>query len=134
MLLREVSKMAEMKNYAAMAQGAAPQEQQLTPQDIAELKELDMSAEDFEAMGMPTGNSPEAIKERILMFLDRFEILEQLSATDKAQLMQDIDQLVADILSGNMEGAAQNPVSELFGQASEALPTPEEMEMLDNGS
>ena len=127
MLLREVSNM--QKNYAAMAQGAMPQEQaELSQQDIAELRELDMSAEDFEAMGMPTGNSPEAIKERIIMFLDRFEILEQLSATEKAQLMQDIDQLVQDLAAGNLEGAAENPVSQLVDQASDSLPTLEEYE------
>jgi hypothetical protein len=127
MLLREVSKM--QKNYAAMAQGAMPQEQaELSQQDIAELRELDMTSEDFEAMGMPTGNSPEAIKERIIMFLDRFEILEQLSATEKAQLMQDIDQLVQDLAAGNLEGAAENPVSQLVDQASDSLPTLEEYE------
>ena len=126
MLLREVSNM--QKNYAAMAQGAMPQEQQLTQQDIAELKELDMTSEDFEAMGMPTGNSPEAIKERIIMFLERFELLEQLSATEKAQLMQDIDQLVQDLAAGNLEGAAENPVSQLVDQASNSLPTLEEYE------
>ena len=124
--LSEVDNM--QKNYAAMAQGAMPQEQQLTQQDIAELKELDMTSEDFEAMGMPTGNSPEAIKERIIMFLDRFEILEQLSATEKAQLMQDIDQLVQDLAAGNLEGAAENPVSQLVDQASNSLPTLEEYE------
>jgi hypothetical protein len=117
------------KNYAAMAQGAMPQEQaELSQQDIAELRELDMTSEDFEAMGMPTGNSPEAIKERIIMFLDRFEILEQLSATEKAQLMQDIDQLVQDLAAGNLEGAAENPVSQLVDQASDSLPTLEEYE------
>ena len=125
--LSEVDNM--QKNYAAMAQGAMPQEQgQLTQQDIAELKELDMTSEDFEAMGMPTGNSPEAIKERILIFLERFEILEQLSSTEKMQMMQDIDQLVQDLAAGNLEGAAQNPVSQLVDQASNSLPTLEEYE------
>ena len=117
------------KNYAAMAQGAMPQEQaELSQQDIAELRKLDMTSEDFEAMGMPTGNSPEAIKERILIFLERFEILEQLSSTEKMQMMQDIDQLVQDLAAGNLEGAAQNPVSQLVDQASETLPTLEEYE------
>lgn len=118
-----------MKNYAAMAQGnAMPQQAEMSQQDISELQQLDMTSEDFEAMGMPTGNSPEAIKERILMFLERFELLEQLSSTEKMQLMQDVDQLVQDLAAGNLEGAAENPVSQLVDQASEVLPTPEEYE------
>jgi hypothetical protein len=121
--------MAGMKNYAAMAQGnAMPQQAEMSQQDISELQQLDMTSEDFEAMGMPTGNSPEAIKERILMFLERFELLEQLSSTEKMQLMQDVDQLVQDLAAGNLEGAAENPVSQLVDQASEVLPTPEEYE------
>jgi hypothetical protein len=121
--------MAGMKNYAAMAQGnAMPQQAEMSQQDISELQQLDMTSEDFEALGMPTGNSPEAIKERILMFLERFELLEQLSSTEKMQLMQDVDQLVQDLAAGNLEGAAENPVSQLVDQASEVLPTPEEYE------
>ena len=120
-----------MKNYAAMAQGAAMPQEQLTQQDIAELRELDMTSEDFEAMGMPTGNSPEAIKERIMILLERYELLEQLSSTEKMQIMQDKVQMVQDLLSGNMEGVAQNPVNDLMMRAEEILPTEEELETME---
>ena len=123
--------MAAMKNYAAMAQGAAMPQEQLTQQDIAELRELDMTSEDFEAMGMPTGNSPEAIKERIMILLERYELLEQLSSTEKMQIMQDKVQMVQDLLSGNMEGVAQNPVNDLMMRAEEILPTEEELETME---
>ena len=123
--------MAAMKNYAAMAQGAAMPQEQLTQQDIADLRELDMTSEDFEAMGMPTGNSPEAIKERIMILLERYELLEQLSSTEKVQIMQDIDQMVQDLLSGNMEGVGQNPVTQMLNQSAEVLPTPEERQLAE---
>lgn len=123
--------MAAMKNYAAMAQGTEMPQEQLTQQDVADLRELDMTSEDFEAMGMPTGNSPEAIKERIMILLERYELLEQLSSTEKMQIMQDIDQMVQDLLSGNMEGVGQNPVTQMLNQSAQALPTPEEMELAE---
>ena len=129
--------MAGMKNYAAMAQGAAMPEQQLTPEQTEQLKQMEanaLTAEDYEAMGMPTGNSPEAVKERIMILLERYEVLEQLSATDKSAIMEDVDRLVQDLLAGNLEGVSQNPVGEMLGEASKLLPNPEEMELLEDGS
>jgi len=125
--------MAEMKNYAAMAQGM-PQEQGLSQEDMTNLQQADFTAEDHEMLGMPTGNSPEAIKERIIQMLERYGALQQLNSSEKMQIMQDIDQMVQDLISGNLEGAAKNPVNNLMMQAEEILPTPEELGPEEDGS
>ena len=123
--------MAEMKNYAAMAQGAEMPQEKITQEEIAQLQQNDFTAEEHAAMGFPTGNSPEAIKERILTLLERYGALQQISSTEKMRLMQDVDQMVQDLLSGNMEGVAQNPVNDLMMRAEEILPTEEELETME---
>ena len=120
-----------MKNYAAMAQGAEMPQEKITQEEIAQLQQNDFTAEEHAAMGFPTGNSPEAIKERILTLLERYGALQQISSTEKMRLMQDVDQMVQDLLSGNMEGVAQNPVNDLMMRAEEILPTEEELETME---
>jgi hypothetical protein len=96
------------KDYMGMMQGqAAPAQEQLSPEDSE--------------MGMTPGATPEAFKQRVIEMLDRFDLLEGMSNTEKMQLMAEVDRFVQDLISGNTEAASQNPVNQLMMSAEEEM-------------
>lgn len=115
-----------MKNYAAMAQGMPQQENpmelvQPTEQDRMQAQEIALSEEEMQSVNLPTGNQPEQVKERIVILLERFSLLEGLSASDKMKLMQQVDLLVEDIMIGNVQGIGENPINHMLSGVGEQL-------------
>ena len=96
------------RDFMGMAQGAGAPAQQITEQD------LQMTDADYEEAGLPAGDNPEAIKERILMTLEQAGVMEDLEAAEKQEIMQLVDQLIQDIEAGNMEAVEQNPIMQLL--------------------
>ena len=90
-----------------MAQGAAGAE--LTEQD------LQMTDADYEEMGLPGGEGPDAMKERILTLLEEAGALEGLEQAELQEITGLVDQLVADIEAENFEAVEQNPIMQLLG-------------------
>jgi hypothetical protein len=104
------------KDFMNMAQGAkATGANDLSPEDLT----IDEAG--YEEMGLPAGDSPEAIKERIMQMLKDMGVFEELAPTEKQELMQLVEQLIADIQAQNFEAVEQNPVMQLLGSAFEAL-------------
>ena len=109
------------KDFMGMMQGQQPAQAQLTPEEQQMIEEFGMTDEDYSEMGMTPGATPEAFKQRILELLDRFDLLEGLSNTEKMQLMAEVDRFVQDLISGNTEAAAQNPVNQLMMGAEQEM-------------
>ena len=103
-----------------MGQGASAQGP--TEQD---LQELQMSDADFQEMGLPGGEGPDAIKQRIITMLEEMGAMEGLEAAEKQEIMQLVDQLINDIEAGNFEAVEQNPVMQLLASAFEGAAGPE---------
>ena len=97
------------KDYMSMAQGAAPAGAELTEQD------LQMTDSDYEEMGLPGGEGPDAMKERILTLLEEAGALEGLEKAELQEITGLVDQLVADIEAENFEAVEQNPIMQLLG-------------------
>jgi hypothetical protein len=110
------------KDYMGMMQGqAAPAQEQLSPEEEQAIQEFGMTDEDYSEMGMTPGATPEAFKQRVIEMLDRFDLLEGMSNTEKMQLMAEVDRFVQDLISGNTEAASQNPVNQLMMSAEEEM-------------
>ena len=109
------------KDFMGMMQGQQPAQAQLTPEEQQIIEEFGMTDEDYSEMGMTPGATPEAFKQRILELLDRFDLLEGLSNTEKMQLMAEVDRFVQDLIAGNTEAAAQNPVNQLMMGAEQEM-------------
>ena len=103
------------KDYMGMAQGAGAGANDLTPEDLM----IDEAG--YDEMGLPAGDNPEAVKERIMQILEDMEVFEELAPSEKQELMQLVDQLVVDIEAQNFEAVEQNPVMQLLGAAFESL-------------
>jgi hypothetical protein len=114
--------MAEMKNYAAMAQGMPQQEVQgISAEEQQMAAETALTPEEMEAINLPTGSEAETVKERILTMMERFGLMEGLSGTQKIELMQQVDALVEDIVTGNIAEIEKNPVNQMLIGATEQL-------------
>lgn len=112
------------KDFMGMMQGQQeqqPAQAQLTPEEQQIIEEFGMTDEDYSEMGMTPGATPEAFKQRIIELLDRFDLLEGLSNTEKMQLMAEVDRFVQDLAAGNTEAAAQNPVNQLMMGAEQEM-------------
>ena len=105
------------QDYMSMAQGAAP------TSDKPEVKEedLQLTEEGYEEMGLPSGQNPEDIRERILITLEEAGIMEGLDQAELQEIIQLVDQLVADIEAENFEAVEQNPVMQLLGAVFEEM-------------
>ena len=114
--------MAGMKNYAAMAQGMPQQEAQgISVEEQQLAAEMALTPEEMEAINLPTGSEAETVKERILTMMERFGLMEGLSGTQKIELMQQVDTLVQDIITGNIAEIEKNPVNQMLIGATEQL-------------
>ena len=96
-----------------MGQGAAPgtKDTGISEQEIQELK---MNDQDFQEAGLTPGESPEAMKQRLVDFLEQAGVMEGLEASEKQEIMQLVDQLVKDIEAENFEAVQQNPIMQLL--------------------
>ena len=104
------------KDYMSMAQGAAPTAGgELTEQD------LQMTDAEFEEIGIPGGQGPDAMKARIIEVLEQAGALEGLDQTELQELMGLVDQLVQDMEAENFEAVEQNPVMQLLGAVFEEM-------------
>ena len=92
------------KDFAAMAQ-QAPKEEELTAESV------------FGDAGMPTENTPEAAKKRLMMVLEELGVLEGLRADQLQQLTQLVDEYVAIAQKGDMAALEKHPISQLLNQA-----------------
>ena len=101
------------RDFMGMAQGAAPgtKDTAISEQEIQGLK---MSDQDFQEAGLTPGEGPEAIKKRLVDFLDQAGVMEGLQASEKQEIMNLIDQLVKDIEAENFEAVQQNPIMQLL--------------------
>lgn len=99
------------KDYTQMMGQGAPTEQ--------DLQELQMSDADFQEAGLPGGEGPEAIKERIITMLEQMGAMEGLQPAEQQEIMQLVDQLINDIEAGNFEAVEKNPIMELLAGAFE---------------
>ena len=99
------------KDYMSMAQGAA------APAAGPEMNEQDlqMNDADYEEMGLPAGEGPDAMKERILALLEQAGALEGLEQAELQELMGLVEQLVTDLEAENFEAVEQNPIMQLLG-------------------
>ncbi len=106
------------KDFMGMAQGAgAPAEaapEQLAPED-------GMTDADFQEMGLPGGEGPEAMKARILQLLQDMEALEGVQGTELQEINKLVDQLVNDMMEGNEEAIEQNPIMQLLAGVFEEM-------------
>lgn len=112
------------KDYVGMMQGQQPTQEtpkkQLTQEEFQDIEQnfQPLNDEDFEALGMTPGNTPEAVKARIVELLERFGVFDEFSASDKMEFFQQIDIFVQDMISGNIEAAQQSPVSGILDNLS----------------
>lgn len=105
------------KDFMGMAQGAGAS-QEPTEQ---ELQQLQMTDADFQEAGLPGGEGPEAIKQRILTMLEQMGAMEGLEAAEKQEITQLVDQLVKDMEAQNFEAVEQNPIMQLLAGAFEGM-------------
>ena len=118
------------KDYMAMAQqqGVNPQqppapgaEPQISAQDIGP------TMEQMGAAGLPTGDSPEDIKERILAMLKQTGLLEMFkTAEQKQQLEQAMDELIEAMETENIELLKNNLIIKLLEKASPEVEAPQQ--------
>jgi hypothetical protein len=101
------------KDYMNMAQGG----------QTAEVADADVQITDqeFSEMGLPTGEGPEAAKQRIMKLLEEMGALEDLEPAEKQELMQLVDQLIIDMEAGDFESVEQNPIMQLLGSVFEEM-------------
>lgn len=95
------------KDFMSMAQGAGAS-QQVTEQD------LKMTDADYEEAGLPGGEGPEAMKQRILTMLEQAGVMEGLEAAEQQEIIQLVDQLIVDVEAQNFEAVEQNPIMQLL--------------------
>ena len=96
------------KDFMGMAQGqAAPQEE----------VNVEESQKFFEEAGMPTENTPEAAKKRLMMVLEELGVIEGLNPSQLKQLQELVDEYVAIAQKGDLQALEQHPISQLLNQA-----------------
>jgi acyl-CoA synthetase (NDP forming) len=107
-------------DFMGMAQGqAAPQSNGSGVQLQQELQEVGAEGLNsiYEEAGMPTENTPEAAKQRVMMVLEELGVLEGLRQDQLQQLQQLVDEFVQLAQQGDMAALEQHPISQLLNQA-----------------
>jgi acyl-CoA synthetase (NDP forming) len=110
------------KDFMAMAQGqqAAPAQSNGTGMQLkGELEELGSEglASAYEQAGMPTENTPEAAKQRVMMVLEELGVLQGLRQDQLQQLQKLVDEFVSIAQQGDMEALEKHPISQLLNEA-----------------
>lgn len=103
------------KDYMKMAQSAGAPTEEISPE------ELQITDEDYEEMGLPGGEGPEAMKERIMTLLEQMGVLEGVDQSELQELTSLVDQLVADLEAENFEAVEQNPIMQLLSGVFEEM-------------
>lgn len=118
-----------------MMQGQQPtspqeaQQTQLAEDEAAMLQDFEpFTDEDFQQMGMTPGNSPEAVKARIVELLERLGFMKDLKAGDKMELFQEVDKFVQALISGDQATADQSPINDMLGSFDESMGQMDDME------
>jgi len=109
-----------MQDFAAMAQQAPVQESNETGVQMGqEIQEAGLEGLTgiYEEAGMPTENTPDAAKKRLMMVLEELGVLEGLRADQLQQLTQLVDEYVAIAQKGDMAALEKHPISQLLNQA-----------------
>jgi hypothetical protein len=98
------------KDFMNMAQG---QTTEVADEDVK------VTDQEFSEMGLPTGEGPEAAKQRIIKLLEEMNAFEGLEAAEKQEIMQFIDQLIIDMEAGDFQAVEDNPIMQLLGSVFE---------------
>ena len=105
------------KDFAAMAQG---QKQGFGNQIKGELQ-AEGSQEElqkiYQEAGMPTENTPEAAKQRLMMVLEELGVLQGLRQDQLQQIQQLVDEYIQLAQKGDMQALEQHPISQLLNEA-----------------
>jgi len=78
-------------------------------------EDLQMGDEDFEAMGLPTGEDPAANKQRIIKLLEEAGILEGLNDEEMKEIMAQIDKMMEALEKGDVQAFQKNPITQMVG-------------------
>jgi hypothetical protein len=111
------------KDFMSMAQGqqAAPAKQEgLANQFKSELQDEGSQEElqkIYQEAGMPTENTPEAAKQRLMMVLEELGVLQGLRQDQLQQIQQLVDEYIKLAQEGNMQALEQHPISQLLNEA-----------------
>jgi hypothetical protein len=70
----------------------------------------------YEEAGMPTENTPEAAKQRLMMVLQEMGVLEGLRQDQLQQIQKLVDEYVALAQKGDMAALEKHPISQLLSQ------------------
>lgn len=103
------------KDFMGMAQGQqAPQQKPITEEDIP-------TPEMYEEMGLPTGDTPEDAKKRMLAIFEELGILKRLDPEGLKELTDKIDEYIKLAQEGNMEALETHPIGQLLAKASSEI-------------
>jgi hypothetical protein len=110
-------------DYSKMAQAPKTQGEgfkDLTPEELAMGKEkLSLDAADYEAMEMPSGDDPESIKKRVVLFFERLGLMEGLSQEGLLELQQKIDDFVQAVVAQDKQKVLNHPITKIMNKVVE---------------
>ena len=128
MLLSEVSNM--QKDFSAMAQGQQQPTEEVTMEEKKGAAEFMKSLPTMEGMGkegLPTGESREDIKARILGMLEKLGLMEMFDTPAKQQeLAMNIDALITAYENNDAQAIESNPIIQLITEASSKPEQPQQ--------
>jgi alpha-D-ribose 1-methylphosphonate 5-triphosphate synthase subunit PhnG len=112
-----------MQDFAAMAQGAPAQEPQVDDKEGLEAaKNTYPTMEQMGKTGLPTGDSKEDIKARILEALTQMGFLEAFETPqEKQEFAVNLDALAEALFKKDMQAVQNNPLIQLYAQATQQL-------------
>jgi len=101
----------------------------------------DMQA-DLQEAGLPTGQSKEDIRARLMAMIEELEILEGLSNEEVKEVEAELDKAITALEKGDVQAFQNNPVIQLIGSIMGAAgemgemnqgqgPTPEQMKQME---
>lgn len=110
------------KDFMSMAQGQqAPAKEQGFGNEIKNELQAEGSQEElqriYQEAGMPTENTPEAAKQRLMMVLEELGVLEGLRQDQLQQIQQLVDEYIKLAQQGDMQALEQHPISQLLNEA-----------------
>ena len=95
------------------------EEQAMMEEQPVEEKQMEseIGMDDFEKMGLPTGDDKESIKARMLKVLEDAGVLEALDTpADKQEFTVNLDKLVDAIMNKDVEAMKANPINAMLEQ------------------
>jgi len=100
------------KDYMAMAQQgqAKPNQRPITEEDIP-------TPEMYEEMELPSGDTPEDAKKRLLAIFQELGILKRLDPAGLKELNEKIDEYIELAQKGDMQALETHPIGQLLARA-----------------